>query len=235
MVDRFPVFYNALDPLADDLVEVFSRMPAGKGIKMLNLALDQGIDAVNNPPEELKAFFNQLDTVPLWVDRDKLELGGQTYLRAGMLGALSLFCYSLPYGYLSPDASMPLVFSGRLVQRAYRRLIETSRYVFEICKSGGLGRYSTGFKVSARVRLMHAQIRRLLYKSGKWDSEKWGQPINQCDLIATNLLFSIIVLKAMRKFGFIISDRESEAVMHHWKYAGYPDGSGAGNSGFYGK
>ena len=224
LIDLLAPYYFKGDPLADAVVDTFAAMPPGKGAKLLNEALGRGIEATPNLPESLRNLMMQVNHKPLWVDLEKVNLGGATYMRAGFLGSMALLCYSLPYGYLSPAANKPLVFSGRLVQRAYRRLMETSRFVLEVCKPGGLDIRAPGFMICVRVRLMHAQVRRLLLKSGRWDTQAWGVPINQADLLGTNLLFSIIVLQALRKSGLKFSVEESEAVMHFWKYNGYLSG-----------
>ncbi len=224
LVDRLAPYFFRGDRLADAVVDSFAQLPPGRGAKMLDQALREGIDTVQNPPQSLLDFMYQLDHRPLWVDPDMVDLGGATFMRAGFLGSMALLCYSLPYGYLAPAGNKPLVFSGKLVQRAYRRLMETSRFVLEVCKPGGMERNSPGFMITARVRLMHAQVRRLLLRSGRWKSEEWGTPINQVDFLGTNLLFSIVVLQALRRSGMTFTDRESEAVMHFWKYNGYLGG-----------
>lgn len=229
LVDLLAPYYFQGDPLADAVVETFAAMPPGKGSKLLNQALAMGHlpeAAAELPklPPPLQALMDQVSHKPLWVDLEKVNLGGATIMRAGFLGSMALLCYSLPYGYLNPAANKPLVFSGRLVQRAYRRLMETSRFVLEVCKPGGLDIGAPGFMISVRVRLMHAQVRRLLLKSGRWHTKDWGVPINQADLLGTNLLFSIVVLQALRRCGLNFSEKESEAVMHFWKYSGYLSG-----------
>lgn len=221
LVERLAPYFFQGDPLADDVVELFASLPPGKGKALLDRALASGIDSLTSPPPALARLFAQVDHVPLWVDWDMINLGGATYLRSGFLGAAALLCYSLPYGYLNPGANKPLVFSGRLVQRAYRRLLETSRFVYEVCKKDGLQRQGAGFMISIRVRLMHAQVRRLLLTSGRWRPADWGSPINQTDMLGTNLLFSIIVLDALRRTGIHLSARETEAVLQLWKYSGY--------------
>jgi hypothetical protein len=221
LVDRLAPHFFRSDPLADDVVALFARLPPGTGKALLDQALDHGVASLKEPPAPVVRFFEAVDHVPLWVDWDRINLGGETYLRTGFLGAGALLCYSLPWGYLSPGANKPLVFSGRLVQRAYRRLVETSRFVLETCLPDGMRRDGAGFKINVRVRLMHAQVRRLLWTSGRWREDEWGAPINQCDLLSANLLFSIIVLDALKRTGFLLSARERDAVMHLWKYSAY--------------
>ena len=208
------------DPLADTLAAELSAMPPGHGRRILNQALEEGVDAVPYAPPGLVAFFQHLEDVPAWVDWQQLDRGGEAFLRAGPAAAWTLMIYALPLAYASPAGNKPLALSGRLLERAKRRLAETARYVVETCRPGGLRRDRPGFKIAVRVRLMHAQMRRLLMQSGKWRKTEWGTPICQLDLAGTNLLFSVIVLDGMRRLGFRLSPRESDDVLQLWRYAG---------------
>src|SRR5262249_21306217 len=75
--------------------------------------------------------------------------------------------------------------------------------------------------MTVRVRLIHAQVRKLLLESGQWRSEAWGAPINQCHMAGTNLLFSIGALDALKRFGYRFTAIERESLIHLWRYAGY--------------
>jgi hypothetical protein len=220
-VDKLAPYLLRTDPLADNVVELFARLPPGKGRKLLDLALDKGIAAVPEAPPPLQRLFQHIDDVPFWVDWNQLDLGGASHRRCGVTGGVVLACCSLPLIYSSPAGNKPLVFSGRLVQRASRRLSETARFVVETCLPGGLQRFSMGLKITVKVRLMHAQIRRLLQQSGRWDTSAWGAPINQVDMASTNLLFSVGLLDWLRRVGFHFSSVEGECVMHLWRYSGY--------------
>lgn len=169
----------------------------------------------------MKDLFRQLDDVPFWVDRDQLDLGGRTFLRSGVFGLLVLMGFSLPMAYSSPAGNKPLVFSGRLVHRAIRRLNETGKFLLSSCQPGSLQRFSPGFKITVKVRFMHAQVRRLLLQSGRWNSAAWGMPISQCHMAGTNLLFSVAVLDGLRRLGFHFTYREVEGLILLWRYSGY--------------
>lgn len=209
------------DPLADAVVEAFVQLPAGRGWKMLTTALDHGIDAVPDAPPALVSLFREVDAVPMWVDWDELAVGGAAFMRTGMLGLLTLMCFSLPMAYAIADGNKPLTFSGKLVARAARRLNETGKFVIETCRPGGLRRFGDGFKITIKVRLMHAQMRRLLVRSGKWNHDQWALPINQADMTATNVTFSAVVLRGLRQLGFHYTARESAAVIALWRYSGW--------------
>jgi extracellular factor (EF) 3-hydroxypalmitic acid methyl ester biosynthesis protein len=220
-VDHLLPFYHRTDPMADKVVAAFASLPPGVGRKMFETALAQGIDKVRAAPRVLHDLFEQVTDVPFWVDWDQLDRGGAIHRRCGVTGGVILACSSLPLIYSSPGGNKPLVFSGRLQNRAARRLSETARFVFESTLLGGLRPGADGWKITVRVRLMHAQVRLLLQRSDRWNAAAWGPPISQVDMAYTNLLFSVALVDNLRRVGFHVSTEEGEAVMQVWRYSGY--------------
>jgi hypothetical protein len=220
-VDRLGEFLMQGDPLADDAVRALAAHPTDVRQAMVDRALDEGIDAVPDAPDALRALFAQLDRVPFWVDPERLDRGGAAFLRAGLLGGMVLGAYSLVAGYCSPAGNKPLAFSGRLSQDAPRRLAETGRFVQAVTARGGMRRRGDGFKAMVKVRLVHASVRAMLSRSPRWNAAAWGVPINQYDMSGTTLLFSYVVLDGLDKMGFRLSDDERADFMHLWRYGGY--------------
>ncbi|MDC3955793.1 oxygenase MpaB family protein [Polyangium jinanense] len=223
-VDSFGPFLMRGDPPADELVAVLNELRPAQANRMLQQALDEGIASVRRPPRAFVQFFRQVDEIPLWLDWDKLDRGGRAILRTGPLGAVVLACYSLPLSYASPDGSKPLTASGRLVQRASRRLTETARFLVETCRPGGLRRGAAGFKITIRVRLMHAQVRRLLLQRKSWPYERWGLPVNQAYMAGTNVLFSSVLIEGLSKLGYEVPQAERDDIVQLWRYGGLLSG-----------
>jgi hypothetical protein len=212
------------DPLADDLAALLASLPPGHGRSLFNQALSQGIASLRRPPAALRAFFEAAESVPPWVDWERLDRGGEVFLRAGPLCAIALGCLSLPQAYAIPDGNKPLVFSGRLVHRASRRLAETGRFIDVTCAPGGLRRFAPGYQTTLGVRLMHAQVRRLLLQSERWSVAELGVPINQVHLSFTNILFSAEIIEGVRRLGLSVSDDDAQALMALWRYSGHLSG-----------
>lgn len=219
-VDRVGAMLLRTDPLADAVVAAFASMPPGLGMRQVDRALAEGIDAVKDAPPELRALFAVVDHVPAWVDQRAIDRGGELLFRSGWFGGLVLGL-SLLYGYASPGGNKPLVYSGRLSEQAGRRLAETSRFVQATCAKGGLERWSAGFAITVKVRLVHAQVRRMILASGRWDAQMWGAPINQHDMAGTTLLFSFAPIESFRTLGFIVEEEEEHLFMQLWRYSGY--------------
>jgi hypothetical protein len=87
-----------------------------------------------------------------------------------------------------------------------------------------LRRDAEGFAITVKVRLMHAQVRRLLWRSGRWNGDDWGTPINQVYMAGTNLALSAILLEGLERLGARFSHDEGEALLHLWRYSGYLTG-----------
>ncbi|MDP2228340.1 MAG: oxygenase MpaB family protein [Moraxellaceae bacterium] len=220
LADYLP-FLNQGDPLADAVVAMYHDMKPGEGRRLVDQALEHGLASLDNPPEPLRAFFAQVETVPIWLDRDKCNLACDVTRRTGWFAELSLRNVSLMGGYLAAAAAKPLVFTGQLDRMAPRRLVETGKFWVDVTTRDGMLRQNEGFKSAVRVRLMHAQVRLMLNKSGRWDAAAWGHPINQSDSMATILEFSSVFLFGLRAVGFRFTTEEREAVIHLWRYVGY--------------
>jgi hypothetical protein len=219
-VDRIAPYLMRTDPLADAAVAAFDDVGQREAFGQIEDALARGIGRVSRAHPAIEALMRDVESIPAWVDFTSIDRAGELLFRAGAFGGLILGLQALPYGYASPGGNKPLAFSGRLALQAPRRLSETSRFVHAVCMPGGMRRGAEGFRACVKVRVMHARVRRLLWESGKWDSAAWGEPINQHDMVATNMLFSLVVLDGLRKLGFRVSSVEAQRYVHLWRYVG---------------
>ena len=223
LVDRFLPSLMRSDPLADAVAHDFASLGQTKSRTLLDLVLREGITAAPHAPQSVRALFEQLDHVPVWVDWSAVDRASDVLFRTGLFGGAVLGAKSLITGYCSPGGNKPLVFSGQLEHRKRigYRLAETSRFVADVCERGGMRRNGPGFATTVRVRIMHATVRRLLAESGKYDEASWGVPINQHDMVGTTLLFSHAFLEGVRAFGFVVTPDEADDFLHLWRYNGW--------------
>lgn len=99
---------------------------------------------------------------------------------------------------------------------------------------------SEGWRQSIKVRQIHTLVRQNLLKGkpnariegtpdaarhrnpdGSWNCHYWGVPINQTDMIATHLQFSLLIMRGLRLLGARISTEEAEGILHLWNMASY--------------
>jgi hypothetical protein len=218
-VDRLGAFFGKVDALGDEVVAAIEGTPGGW--QLFDQACKRDVAHVPGAPAVFRTFFDQVHTAPMWVDWETVDRGGEVLLRAGPLGGVVLALKSLVLGYTSPAGNKPLVFSGRLEQQAVRRLNETARFVQATITPGAMRPRGEGWHITLKVRLIHAHVRRMILKSGRWDDAAWGAPINQHDQAGTSLLFSVIVLEGLRQLGMRIARRDAEAYVHLWRWSGW--------------
>ena len=212
-----------VDPPADAAVEYLASAPAHFDLPTAWRASQAG----ERQAAPIEALFDSVRPIPAWVDWLAIDRARRPFERTGVFGGLVLSLRALMGGYLAPAGNKPLVFSGRLREQAARRVAETSRFVTAVCAPGGMRPGADGWLITLHVRLMHAQVRRLLWASGKWDRARWAEPINQHDMLATMLLFSEVYIEGLRLFGFAISHEEAEDWLQLWRLVGWAMGTRA--------
>ncbi|WP_409437566.1 oxygenase MpaB family protein [Mycobacterium sp. SMC-14] len=212
------------DPLADAVVADFATLPRGAGMAMLRIAVQHGIDAVESPPESLRALFAEVDHEPAWLDHDRLDRAAGHIVRHTASYGIVLGAASLTAGAMNAVAGMPLVLTGRYTSQAAVRSIEVGAWLEEILSPGGLRRDGAGLATTLRVRMIHAFVRRHLLTEGDWDSDAWGAPIPQSYMAFTIVEFGRIALAAMHQLGVRYTRAELDDIYHFWRYVGQLNG-----------
>jgi ER-bound oxygenase mpaB/B'/Rubber oxygenase, catalytic domain len=218
---RFTLLRDGLfegDPPADAVAALLHERPAARAL--FDEALERGVKSASGLPRAMEALFAEVEDTPPWLDPDKLRVATDTMLRMGVTGTYALGGASLMSGYLSAGGVKPLAATGALTRMARRRLAETNKFVRDIMTSGGLSRFSDGYKTTLRVRLMHAVLRKRLAEAPDWRPGAWGMPINQHDMAGTQLQFSVVYIGGLAALGQLLSRDEREALMHLWRYVG---------------
>ncbi len=222
-VDRLAPYLLQSDVPADAAVTAVRPWPRRERMALIDRALD-GERFADEP--RLRPLVDLVDGVrelPVWFDERRAALGARAFVRSGMVGGIVLGAKALVYGYAAPGGNKPLVLSGRLEgPAAARRLDETARFVQAVTAPGGMVPGRDGWRITIRVRLMHAEVRHMIVSSPKveWDNDVWGLPINQHDMAATTLLFSLVTLDGIRQFGLTPSSDEIDGYYHLWRWVG---------------
>ncbi len=208
------------DQLADQVVkEVLVKC----GFAQTMSWIKEGIlnDSVSpDVPEPLRRLMEFSLQIPVWLDVKKVENGARLCRRSGLQGFGVLRIHCLMSGFESSAINEPLIFTGALKTGATKRLIETGEFWVKIVGENVL-HSREGIHECIKIRLMHAYARHSILKSNTWESNKWGEPLNQWDMVATNLAFSYYFLYGLRMVGMKPFPHEIEGLFHFWKYVGY--------------
>jgi hypothetical protein len=214
---------NMGDELGDAYITAAFASPKGRGRarKDVELALENGIESVKDPSPELLALFKQINTDPDWVDWNKVEHGAEVFRRYGKelypyFGMATFNAYGLE------TVAKPLALTGAYTGgSAFGRFLETSRLWTDTTEPGAMRPGGVGRRSAVFVRTLHSMIRHTLLPHPEWDRTKLGMPISQFAMTGTLLLSSFAPGQQLKLLGYLPTDADIEAMMHHWRYVGY--------------
>jgi hypothetical protein len=203
-----------------DAIRLRAGAPGKVTMRQFRHALAQGVAAVPDAPEALVDFFTEVETVPDWVDPERMERGAAAFRRFGKNAGDVLLQLSLIGGYRFGGPTDLLVATGGLSGPAtVRRLAETQKWATSMQGAAALRPHQEAWRLTVHVRLMHALVN--AHHEPEWDSERWGLPINQTDLASTLGLFDGVPLLGCRVLGVRITRQESSDYLHLWRYVGH--------------
>lgn len=221
-VQRFATAYYDADPVAERFVdEVYLERGAKEGRRMLDQALEHGVEAVPDAPASMIELFAEFEHDPEWLDHEQLELGARVFRRWGT-AVFSFATTSTLEMYSESSIAKPLALAGGYAgETAHKRQLETVRFWIDVSEPGGLARGARGRATAMRVRVMHVFIRRRLMKHPEWDAAAWGVPISVGDATLTLMGGSVVPGLALWSMGHQTTIREIEATLHFWRYVGH--------------
>ena len=224
-VESLRVALHRGDPLADSWTAyAHENLDRAEAKRWVELALFEGVHKLSkrsDAPAPLVELMRQIETQPLWLDPKLLDLAHLTFRRSAFIGDWVLIQVSLMGGYRHEGVIQPLLYTGRLREYAVKRMADTSQFLIHVTEKNGLKTGDVGYRAAVQVRLLHAHIRYYLNREESWSEADWGSPINQADLAGTNLLFSLSFLTASRIMGMRFTDKESQSIIHLWRYIGH--------------
>lgn len=158
-------------------------------IGMLRTACREGIDAVEDPPDELVAFIEAMEHVPDWIDLALVERGARRERINAALVAPFAVRGAFLATFINEYAALPMAMTGALSdKRAAKRVNETAAFFAMTVMPGGMARHAPGFEAAAMVRLMHSMVRYHALRRGSWDQARYGIPIPQVDQMPAGLI-----------------------------------------------
>ena len=205
------------DPVLDPIMEEFSSLPPADLHRFIEAGIEQ-TEALRGAPQALRDFFKNLEEPP-WLDYHAFRPGILVFNEN-----VQLMLVAFVTGVLVEGFSTLIAKSFNITKRVAsnkRRLQQNNRQLMEIFYPGGLRRDGDGWKLSTRVRFVHARIRSLIAKSDDWKHDAWGTPLSAAHLGFAISVFSKRLLDYSQLVGARFSEEEKESVLAVWRYAGY--------------
>ena len=215
--------YHQIDLLADETVkDTYLKLQYKEASALIAQYSKNPISSTDDAAESVKNFFLQMQEIPDWYDENLANDGARFCMRTGANGLIILRDFTLMGGYDYAYLNKPLIFTGALKKGAVKRLKDTLEFWVHVTRENALKTNSEAYQLIVRTRLMHSYARlKIKEKTPDWDYEKWGEPINHWDMIATYTGFSLVFMQGLKKLGVEISDEEEKGLYHLWKYIGF--------------
>lgn len=207
-----------LDPVMDEL----SGMPPGEMHQYIHAGLHQEEEWLSKAPETLQRYFREVDSkIPEWVEFEDFRPAVVGFHK-NMPEILVAFVTAALLEGFTTLISKSFYLTGRVhSDNATRRFKQNNRHLLEIFLPGGLRREGDGYRLSARIRFVHAMVRRLMKESDIWDTGAWGTPLSAAHVGLAISIFSAQILKHSISLGAIYSQEERESFVKVFRYTGY--------------
>ena len=219
--DNYVAHTQVGDPVMDAIVEELALLPQSQVHQFLRAGMDEDREGLRNAPQLLRDFFiDAPQPDPDWLDYDAFGPGVRAFQRNSVI-VLSAFVTGVLLDGFSTLISKSFVHTGRIFDNGVWRLRQNNRHQMEIFWPGGLERQGDGWKLSVRIRFVHAQIRRLLTQTEEWEHDACGVPVSAAHLGYAIACFAARTVRHSEALGSRYSPEERAGFHAVWRYAGY--------------
>ncbi|WP_370500306.1 DUF2236 domain-containing protein [Mycolicibacterium sp. jd] len=202
------------------VVDTFERLGHAQGRALFEQALTQGIETLDDPPQEFVDLFEHLDQLPGQFDLVAAERGRMLAMSSTMAATTIIRAWAVYETAMTGDISAATGATGRFADDGPRRFIETARVFAQFTLPEIFDRRSEAFQDVVRVRLMHALASRGLRR--KWGDDvylKFGEPIPVTSLLGfgSGMLLGRLVDHA---FGRKLTHEQLEDLAEYSSFSG---------------
>ncbi len=221
LADKYVAHTIIGDPVMDAIIEEMSPLPQERVHHFINAGMQEDFEELRQGPEALRRFFvDAPQPEPEWLDFNAFHAGARAFQR-NAVEILTAFVTGTLIDGFATLISKSFTRTGRIFDNGVWRLKQNNRHQTEIFFPGGLERQGDGWKLSVRIRFIHAQVRWLLANSEEWEREAWGTPISAAHVAFAVACFASRTLLYSEKLGARYTPEERASFMQVWRYAGY--------------
>ena len=212
------------DPVANAVVDSLAGFCQNDVHQFIEAGMEQDARGLASAPASLQDFFERLDCPPPWFDPHAVDAGRRVFQQYSELFMQAFIAVTLQN--FTSLMSKAFYMTGRVTARhGLRHIRQNIRHFIEIMLPGALERQGEGWKLSVRIRLMHARVRRLLRDSGSWDEAEYGVPISGAHMGLAAANFSATMLQQAERLGARLDAEARAGFMQIWRYASWLAGT----------
>ena len=209
------------DPELDLVMEDLATLPAEDLHRFVEAGIEQQDEILRSAPQVLRDFFDTVNTPPSWLDYKAFDPAVRAFYTNAADMLLAFVTGVLVEGFSTLMSKSFSITERMMHQAGTRQLKQVNRHLLEVFFPDGMLRNGDGWKLSVRIRFIHARVRQLMKTSDKWHSEAWGIPLSAAHMGFSTALFSERMLEHSTSVGAKYSQEEKESILCLWRYVGY--------------
>ena len=215
------------DPVADAVMDALAGFDPRDVNRFIKAGMQQDGKVLADAPDALRSFFGEQEEPPEWFDPQALDPGQRAFHQYSDVFIPAFFVCTVHNA--STLIAKSFYATGRVMSDfGLRRIRQNTRHFIEIMLPGALERQGDGWKLSVRIRLVHARVGRLIRESGNWDEFLYGTPVSAAHTAFASSNFSAGVLFQAQRLGAKVDADTREGFMQAWRYASYLAGTPEG-------
>ncbi len=220
LADEYMRHVSMGDPAADAAADALAGFEPSRGHRFIRAGMDGDAKEFAAAPAALRELFERAEKTPAWWDANAVHAGCRAFYANSDLFIPAFFVVTLRNA--ATLISKAFYATGRVrTVHGLRRIRQNTRHFIEIMLPGALEREGDGWKLSVRIRLVHAQVRRLIRDSGEWDPSVFGAPISAAHMGLSSANFSASLLQEAHRLGADLDTETRTAFMQIWRYASW--------------
>lgn len=208
------------DELADAVVAtLFERGEVSEFNTLMRYVSTAGAPLPDGLPDVAREYLRATSAPPAWVDWGEMEKARLFFIDNNVHISTALSFASMPACYLVPHIAK-LLSTTHGLNYPSKRMAETGQFTVYLMRPDAFEAGSRFIPAAQKVRLLHASIRHHLKREGRWDTETFGVPICQEDMIGGQMFFSLLVLDSLHRLNIHMSTEGAEAYFYAWRVVG---------------
>ena len=218
LAEQYIRLTTASDEPADAVMDALARFDTAEVNRLVRVGMDEGWKETELAA--LRDFFREAERVPAWFDPRALRPGYEAFHEQSELFIPAFVVATLRNA--STLIAKSFYASGRVMGGfGLRRIRQNTRHFIEIMLPNALDRHGDGWKLSVRIRLVHARLRRLIRDTGAWDESVYGVPLSRAHMALASANFSATMLRYAEMMGADLDDGKRNGFMQAWRYASW--------------
>lgn len=208
------------DEIADATVAtLFEHGEVGKFNTLMRYVSTAGAPLPDGLPDVARDYLHETSAPPAWVDWDEMEKARLFFIDNNVHISTALSFAAMPACYVLPPVAK-LLSATHSLEYPSKRMAETGQFTVYLMQPDAFEAGSRFIPAVQKVRLLHAAIRHQLSQENRWDTDIFGTPICQEDMIGGQMLFSLLVLDSLHRLNIHMSVDGAEAYFYAWRVVG---------------